>query len=49
MPPRRKIMPSKNRRFRAVLRAFIEVRGDLNQNQVEQLRSITTLIRSILK
>ncbi len=35
--------------FRAGARAFIEVDGDLTSAQEEQLRSITTLVRSILK
>ena len=40
--------PKKNT-FRAGARAFIEVDGDLTSAQEEQLRSITTLVRSILK
>ena len=40
--------PKKNT-FRAGARAFIEVDGDLTSYQEEQLRSITTLVRSILK
>jgi len=35
--------------FQAGARAFIEVDGDLTSDQEEQLRSITTLVRSILK
>ena len=40
--------PKKNT-FRAGARAFIEVDGDLTSYQEEQLRSITSLVRSILK
>ena len=35
--------------FRAGSRAFIQVDGDLSSSQKEQLRAITTLVRSILK
>ena len=37
------------RKFRAGARAFIQVDGDLSSSQEEQLRAITTLVRSILK
>ena len=44
-----KIKPRPKTTFRAGTRAFIEVDGDLTSAQEEQLRSITTLVRSILK
>jgi len=47
--PRRRSRAVKKTKFRAGARAFIEVDGDLNSYQEKQLRSITTLIRSILK
>ena len=37
------------KRFRAGNRAYINVLGDLTSSQEEQLRSITTLVRSILR
>ena len=37
------------KRFRAGTRAYINVLGDLTSSQEEQLRSITTLVRSILR
>ena len=37
------------KRFRAGTRAYINVLGDLTSTQEEQLRSITTLVRSILR
>ena len=40
---------SKERKFRAGARAFIQVDGDLNSSQEEQLRALTTVVRSILK
>ena len=46
---RRKSRAVKKTKFRAGARAFIEVDDDLTSYQEEQLRSITTLIRSILK
>jgi len=39
----------KEKRFRAGTRAYINVLGDLTSTQEEQLRSITTLVRSILR
>ena len=47
--PGRRGRAVKKTKFRAGVRAFIEVDGDLTSNQEEQLRSITTLVRSILK
>ena len=47
--PGRRSRAVKKTKFRAGARAFIEVDGDLTSNQEEQLRSITTLVRSILK
>jgi transcriptional regulator with XRE-family HTH domain len=49
IPTRRKTPPLRTRRFQAGIRAFIEVSGDLNPTQIEQLRSMTPLIRTILK
>jgi transcriptional regulator with XRE-family HTH domain len=46
--PRRKIRPTNRRRFQAGVRGFIEVNGTLSAYQIEQLRSITPLIRTIL-
>jgi transcriptional regulator with XRE-family HTH domain len=46
--PNRRIRPANRRRFRAGVRAYIEVNGDLSAYQIEQLRSITPLIRTIL-
>jgi transcriptional regulator with XRE-family HTH domain len=46
--PNRRIRPSNTRRFNAGARAFIEVNGALSAYQIEQLRSITPLIRTIL-
>ena len=46
--PSRRIRPSNRRRFQAGVRAFIEVNGDLSAYQIQQLRSITPLIRTIL-
>ena len=46
--PNRRIRPANRRRFQAGVRAFIEVNGTLSAYQVEQLRSITPLIRTIL-
>ena len=46
--PNRRIPSSNRRRFQAGTRAFIEVNGALSANQIEQLRSITPLIRTIL-
>ena len=46
--PSRRIRSSNRRRFRAGTRAFIEVDGVLSKYQIEQLRSITPLIRTIL-
>jgi transcriptional regulator with XRE-family HTH domain len=47
--PRGMSQTPKKSTFRAGARAFIEVDGDLTSAQEEQLRSITTLVRSILK
>ena len=47
--PRRRGRAANKTKFRAGVRAFIEVDGDLTSNQEELLRSITTLVRSILK
>ena len=46
--PRRKIKPANRRRFQAGMRGFIEVNGALSAYQIEQLKSITPLIRTIL-
>jgi transcriptional regulator with XRE-family HTH domain len=46
--PNRRIRPSNRRRFQAGVRAHIEVNGALSAYQIEQLRSITPLIRTIL-
>jgi transcriptional regulator with XRE-family HTH domain len=46
--PSKRIRPANRRRFRAGMRAFIEVDGILSAYQIEQLRSITPLIRTIL-
>ena len=46
--PNRRIRPANRRRFQAGVRAFIEVNGTLSAYQIEQLRSITPLIRTIL-
>jgi hypothetical protein len=40
---------SKKSTFKAGSRAVIEVEGELTSSQEEQLRSITSLVRSILK
>ena len=45
---RRKIRSANRRRFQAGARAFIEVNGALSAYQIEQLKSITPLIRTIL-
>ena len=47
--PRRRSRAVKKTKFRAGARAFIEVDGDLTSNQEELLRSITNMVRSILK
>ena len=47
--PRRRGRSVKKTKFRAGARAFIEVDGDLTSNQEELLRSITNMVRSILK
>ena len=47
--PRRRGRAVKKTKFRAGARAFIEVDGDLTSNQEELLRSITNMVRSILK
>ena len=47
--PRRRGRAAKKTKFRAGARAFIEVDGDLTSNQEELLRSITNMVRSILK
>jgi len=49
LSPRRRGRPVKKTKFRAGARAFIEVDGDLTSNQEELLRSITNMVRSILK
>ena len=46
--PSSRTIPSNRRRFQAGSRAFIEVNGSLSAYQIEQLRSITPLIRTIL-
>ena len=46
--PNRRIRPSNKRRFNAGKTAFIEVDGALSAYQIEQLRSITPLIRTIM-
>ena len=46
---RQKSQKGKERKFRAGARAFIQVDGELTSSQEEQLRAITTLVRSILK
>jgi transcriptional regulator with XRE-family HTH domain len=46
--PSSRTRPSNRRRFQAGSRAFIEVNGSLSAYQIEQLRSITPLIRTIL-
>jgi transcriptional regulator with XRE-family HTH domain len=46
--PNRRIRPSNRRRFQAGVRAYIEVNGALSAYQIQQLRSITPLIRTIL-
>ena len=46
--PNRRIRSLNRRRFQAGARAFIEVNGSLSPYQIEQLRSITPLIRTIL-
>ena len=45
----KKSQKPKKTSFQAGFRAVIEVEGDLTSDQEEQLRSITTLVRSILK
>ena len=45
----KKSQKPKKTSFQAGSRAVIEVEGDLTSDQEEQLRSITTLVRSILK
>ena len=47
--PRRVKQVRNQQRFRAGNRAYINVLGDLTSTQEEQLRSITTLVRSILR
>ena len=47
--PRRVKRKTKENRFRAGTRAYINVLGDLTSSQEEQLRSITSLVRSILR
>ena len=47
--PRRVKQVRNQKRFRAGTRAYINVLGDLTSSQEEQLRSITTLVRSILR
>ena len=47
--PRGRGRAVKKTKFRAGARAFIEVDGDLTSNQEELLRSITNMVRSILK
>ena len=47
--PGRRSRAVKKTKFRAGARAFIEVDGDLTSNQEELLRSITNMVRSILK
>jgi len=47
--PRRRSRAVKKTKFRAGVRAFIEVDGDLTSNQEELLRSITNTVRLILK
>ena len=47
--PRRVKQVRNQQRFRAGTRAYINVLGDLTSSQEEQLRSITTLVRSILR
>ncbi|MCS5648162.1 MAG: transcriptional regulator [Dehalococcoidia bacterium] len=49
LSPRRRSRAVKKTKFRAGTRAFIEVDGDLTSNQEELLRSITNMVRSILK
>ena len=49
LSPRRRSRPVQKTKFRAGARAFIEVDGDLTSNQEELLRSITNMVRSILK
>jgi transcriptional regulator with XRE-family HTH domain len=46
--PNRRIRPTNKRRFNAGKTAFIEVDGALSAYQIEQLRSITPLIRTIM-
>ena len=46
--PNTRIRPSNRRRFQAGVRAFIEVNGALSSNQINQLKAITPLIRTIL-
>ena len=46
--PNRRIRSGNRRRFQAGVRAFIEVNGTLSAYQIEQLRSIAPLIRTIL-
>ena len=48
-PPRRVKQVRNQKRFRAGNRAYINVLGDLTSSQEEQLRSITSLVRSILR
>ena len=44
----KRIRPSNRRRFQAGVRAFIEVNGALSSYQINQLKAITPLIRTIL-
>jgi len=46
--PNRRIRPTNKRRFNAGKTAFIEVDGTLSSYQIEQLRAITPLIRTIM-
>jgi len=46
--PSTRIRPSNRRRFQAGVRAFIEVNGALSSYQINQLKAITPLIRTIL-
>jgi transcriptional regulator with XRE-family HTH domain len=46
--PNRRIRPTNKRRFNAGKTAFIEVDGTLSSYQIDQLRAITPLIRTIM-
>ena len=46
--PNRRIRPANTRRFNAGKTAFIEVNGSLSSYQINQLRAITPLIRTII-